>query len=122
MSNPIARRLGITKNWSGYSIEYKLIKGFLKALNIHSSDIYILSHFNKIYLYLHISKKYFFLNKRNKFLYRSFIRVAKNKNINRLKWLSYLNKNNNKILYYSYKKSPIYKNRMLYYLKLLKLL
>jgi hypothetical protein len=53
MTNPVARRLGITKYWNDSSFDKNLLYGFLKALGMHSSDIYVVTHVKNIYLYIY---------------------------------------------------------------------
>lgn len=114
MNNPLALRLGITKNWSNDSNDLNLIKGYLRALDTHTSEIYLQTHTNTnhIYLYLYISHLRY--SKRNKIsLYRSFIKFIRN---------DVKNNKKNFIQYYKFRFPKIQSFYILYYIKLLKLL
>lgn len=99
MSNPIARRLGITKTWNDNTFEHKFLAGYLKALNIHISDIYILTHLKKILLYFYSQKR---LNKVKYFAYLyKYITTLNDNNIT-LNWIKTPKTWSNTNIYLSY--------------------
>lgn len=119
MNNPISLRLGVTKNWSNESKDLNLVQGYFKALNSHTSEIYLQTHTNNVYLYLYMSHdRYYYKNTMfDRYpisLYKNYIKFFKNDFLK--------NQNNNRKVVYTYKSPKIQSFYILYYIKLLKLL